>query len=54
MRMLLSLPMKIGEVRHEQRGRTAARRPAEQRRLQSVIGPIGSERPRNLGSFSPL
>src|SRR5579863_4601164 len=52
--MLLPLPMKIGEVGHRQRRRTAARRPAEQRRLKPVIVPLWSERPRDLGSLGPL
>ncbi len=52
--MLLPLTMEIGEVRHRQLGRAAARRPAEQRRLQSVIIPLRSEWPCDLGSFGPL
>src|SRR5215467_9694486 len=52
--MLLPLPMKIGEVRHRQHRWATARRPTEQRRLKPVIVPLGSERPRYLGSFGPL
>jgi hypothetical protein len=52
--MLLPLAVKISEVGHRQHRRAAARRTAEQRRLKSVIVPLWSERPRNLGSFGPL
>src|SRR5580658_1350454 len=52
--MLLPLPMKIGEVGHRQRRRTAAWWSAEQRRFQAVIVPLGAERPRNLGSLGSL
>ena len=41
--MLLPLPVKIGEVGHREHRRAAARRTAEQRRLKSVIVPLGSE-----------
>jgi hypothetical protein len=52
--MLLPLTMKLGEIGHRQYRRTTARRPTEQRRLQAVIVPLGSERPRNLGSLGSL
>ena len=52
--MLLPLTMKIGEVGHGQHRRTAARRAPEQRGLKSVIVPLWSKRPRNLGGFGPL
>src|ERR1700742_4256654 len=52
--MLLSLPVKIGKVGHGQYRRTAARRSAEQRRFQTVIVPLGSKRPRDLGSLGSL
>src|ERR1043166_6770444 len=54
MLMLLSLPMKIGKVRHGQHGRAAAWWSAEQRSLKSVIIPLRSKRPLDLGGFGPL
>jgi len=54
MSMLLSLTVKVGEVGHGQHRRAAARRSAEQRGLKSVIVPLRTKRPGNLGSFGSL
>src|SRR5215471_1028385 len=52
--MLLSLTVKIGEIRHGQHRRAAARRSAEQCDLKPVVIPLRSKRPRDLGGFGPL
>jgi hypothetical protein len=52
--MLLPLAMKIGEVGRGQHRWAATWRSAEQRGFKSVIIPLGSKRPCDLGSFGPL
>src|SRR5215469_5044926 len=52
--MLLPLTMEIGKVGHGQHRRAAAWRTPEQRRLQPIIVPLGSERPYNLGGLGSL
>jgi hypothetical protein len=51
--MLLTLAVKLREVRHGQHGRAAARWPAEQRSLKPVII-LRSKRPPDLGSLGSL
>ena len=52
--MLLSLLVKVGEVRHRQHRRASPWRPTEQRSLQPVFVPLLPKRPRDSGSFGPL
>jgi hypothetical protein len=50
----LPLLVKIGKIRHRQRGGASPWRAAEQRSLQPVFVPILAQRPRDSGSFGSL
>jgi len=54
MRMLLALAMKLSKVGHGQHRRATAGRSAEERGLKSVIVPLRTKRPSDLGGLGSL